>query len=197
MTPITSLLLPIVVAAVAVFVVSMIVHVAMPWHQSDYGNVPNDDAAIAAVQSLNLAPDDYAVPNPRLPGGGKNPDFIAKFERGLPLLGDRHRLLVWIRRLAALDLVSAEVVDGVQGNARWHPLRPGDRGGLHVDVAESVALRLDLPAGRRSGDSRGAPRRLNRRAAPSSASCRGRRPPRRRSRRPPRSAGRRRCRRPS
>ncbi len=81
MTPITSLLIPIVVAALAVFIVSMII-MAMPWHRSDQGNVPNDDAAIAAIQSLNLAPDDYAVPNPRLPGGGKNPDFIAKFERG-------------------------------------------------------------------------------------------------------------------
>ena len=82
MTPFMSLLLPIVLSAVAVFIVSMIVHMAMPWHKSDYGNVPNDDAAIAAIQSLNLAPDDYAVPNPRLPGGGKNPNFIANFERG-------------------------------------------------------------------------------------------------------------------
>lgn len=82
MTPFMSLLLPIVLSAVAVFIVSMIVHMAMPWHKSDYGNVPNDDAAMAAIQSLNLAPDDYAVPNPHLPGGGKNPDFIAKFERG-------------------------------------------------------------------------------------------------------------------
>lgn len=52
MTPFMSLLLPIVVAAVA------------------------------AIQSLNLAPDDYAVPNPQLPGGAKNPNFIADFERG-------------------------------------------------------------------------------------------------------------------
>ncbi len=66
MTPFMSLLLPIVLASVAVFIVSLIIHMAMPWHKSDYGNVPNDDAAIAAIRSLNLAPDDYAVPNPRL-----------------------------------------------------------------------------------------------------------------------------------
>ena len=82
MTPFMSLLLPIVLASVAVFILSTIIHMAMPWHKSDYGNVPNDDAAIAAIQSLNLAPGDYAVPNPRLPGGGKNPNFIAHFERG-------------------------------------------------------------------------------------------------------------------
>jgi hypothetical protein len=82
MTPFLSLLLPIVLAAVAVLILSMINNLAMPWHKSDYGNVPDHDAAIAAIGSLNLAPDDYAVPNPRLPGGGKNPDFIAHFERG-------------------------------------------------------------------------------------------------------------------
>ena len=75
-------MLPIVLASVAVFILSTIIHMAMPWHKSDYGIVPNDDAAIAAIQSLNLAPDDYAVPNPRLPFGGKNPNFIANFERG-------------------------------------------------------------------------------------------------------------------
>jgi hypothetical protein len=89
-----SLLLPIVLAAVAVFILSMIVHMAMPWHKSDYANVPDHDAAIAAIQSLNLAPDDYAVPNPQLPGGGKNPNFIAAFERGPIWLGGRGGLHV-------------------------------------------------------------------------------------------------------
>ena len=64
MTPFMSLLLPIVVSAVAVFVLSSIIHMAMPWHKSDYANVPNHDAAIAAIQALNLPPNDYAVPNP-------------------------------------------------------------------------------------------------------------------------------------
>lgn len=82
MTSFLSLLLPIVVAAIAVFILSMIVHAAMPWHRSDYGNVPDRDAAIPAVQSLKLAPGDYAVPDPELPRGGKNPTFIADLERG-------------------------------------------------------------------------------------------------------------------
>jgi hypothetical protein len=76
------LLLPIVAAAVAVFIVSIVVHMAMPWHKSDYANMPDEAAAIAAIASLNLAPNDYAVPNPRLPSGVRNPDFIAQFERG-------------------------------------------------------------------------------------------------------------------
>ncbi|MFI5234438.1 MAG: hypothetical protein ACHQXA_01900 [Gemmatimonadales bacterium] len=82
MTPFLSLLLPIVVATVAVFILSTIIHMAMPWHKNDHAAVPDHDAAIAAIQSLKLAPDDYAVPNPLLPGGAKNPNFIADFERG-------------------------------------------------------------------------------------------------------------------
>jgi hypothetical protein len=82
MTPFTSLLLPMVVAAVAVFVLSMIVHLAMPWHKSDFARVPDHEAAIAAIQSLSLPAGDYAVPHSQLPGGGKNPDFTADFERG-------------------------------------------------------------------------------------------------------------------
>jgi hypothetical protein len=38
MTPITSLVLPILAATVAVFVLSMIVKMAMPWHRRDFDN---------------------------------------------------------------------------------------------------------------------------------------------------------------
>jgi len=82
MTPFLSLLLPIVLSAVAVFLLSMVVHFAMPWHKNDQAMVPDHAATVAAIAALRLPPDDYAVPHPRLPGGGKNPDFIAQFEAG-------------------------------------------------------------------------------------------------------------------
>jgi hypothetical protein len=82
MTPITSLVLPILVAAVAVFVLSLIVQTAMPWHKSDFGNVPDDDAFITAIRQLNIPPGDYTVPSPRLPGGGRNPEFVEKWAKG-------------------------------------------------------------------------------------------------------------------
>src|SRR5579862_2205100 len=82
MTPITSLFLPIIVSAVAVFILSSVIHMAMPWHKSDYGNVPSDDAVMNALRPMNIPPGDYTVPNPRLPGGGRNPDFMSKFATG-------------------------------------------------------------------------------------------------------------------
>ena len=82
MTPITSLVLPILVAAVAVFVLSLIIQTVMPWHKTDFDNVPNDDAVIDAIRQLNIPPGDYTVPSPRLPGGARNPDFVAKWAAG-------------------------------------------------------------------------------------------------------------------
>jgi len=82
MAPITSLVLPVLAAAVAVFVLSMIVQMAMPWHKRDFGNVPDDDAVISALRTLNIPPGDYTVPSPRLPNGARNPDFVAKWAAG-------------------------------------------------------------------------------------------------------------------
>jgi hypothetical protein len=50
MTPITSLVPPILVAAVAVFVLSLIVQMELPWHKRDFDNVPDDDAVLNAIR---------------------------------------------------------------------------------------------------------------------------------------------------
>lgn len=82
MTPITSLVLPILVAAVAVFVLSSIVQSVMPWHKTDFGNVPDDDTFINVIRQLDIPPGDYTVPSPRLPDGSRNPDFVEKWAAG-------------------------------------------------------------------------------------------------------------------
>ena len=82
MTHVTSLLIPIVVAAVVVFVVSLIVQSVMPWHRRDFGNVPDDDAFLDVIRQQGIRPDDYTVPSPRLPDGRRNPDFVAKWAAG-------------------------------------------------------------------------------------------------------------------
>ncbi len=52
--PFLSLLVPIVVSAVAVFILSTIVFMAMAWHTSDHANGPDRDAAIAAKRWARL-----------------------------------------------------------------------------------------------------------------------------------------------
>jgi hypothetical protein len=82
MTPITSLVLPILVAAVAVFVLSLVVQMAMPWHRRDFDNVPSDDVFLDAMRQLAIPPGDYTVPSPRLPSGARNPEFVDKWAAG-------------------------------------------------------------------------------------------------------------------
>lgn len=81
MTPITSLVLPILAAAVAVFVLSSLLQM-MPWHKRDFGNVPDDDTFLNAIRQMNIPPGDYCVPSPRLASGEKNPQFVEKWAAG-------------------------------------------------------------------------------------------------------------------
>ena len=63
MTPLLSLLLPVIVSAAAVFVLSMIVHMT-PWHRRDYARLPDEDGVMRALQAFRIPPGDYAVPHP-------------------------------------------------------------------------------------------------------------------------------------
>lgn len=82
MIPIASLLLPVLAAAVAVFILSTIVQNVFPWHKTDFGNVPDDDALMNAMRELKVTPGDYMVPSPRLPSGDRNPAFVEKWAEG-------------------------------------------------------------------------------------------------------------------
>jgi hypothetical protein len=64
MVSLASLWLPIVVAALGVFIASSIIHMATPWHQSDFASVPDQARAMAALRSFNLQPGDYVLPRP-------------------------------------------------------------------------------------------------------------------------------------
>ena len=57
MTPFTSLLLPIVVSAVAAFVLTMIIHMT-PWHKRDYIELPDEDGVMEALRRFNIPPYD-------------------------------------------------------------------------------------------------------------------------------------------
>ena len=82
MVPIASLLVPTLVAAVLVFVASSVIHMMLPWHRTDFGRVPQEDALMDAMRPFSLPPGDYMVPCPTGPGSMKDPGFVAKLERG-------------------------------------------------------------------------------------------------------------------
>jgi len=81
MTPFMSLLLPIGVSAVAVFVLTLIIHMT-PWHKSDYIKLPDEDGVMKALRPFNIPPNDYMVPHPGSGEYMKSPEYDAKRDAG-------------------------------------------------------------------------------------------------------------------
>lgn len=86
MTELGALWLPIVLSAVAVFVVSSIIHMATPWHKGDYPRVPNEDKVMDALRPLAIPPGDYMVPRATSMQDAKSPEFLEKIKRGPVLI---------------------------------------------------------------------------------------------------------------
>jgi hypothetical protein len=62
MVALTALLLPILVSAVIVFVASSIIHMVLPFHRSDYRQLPEEEKLLAALRPAGLTPGLYHFP---------------------------------------------------------------------------------------------------------------------------------------
>ena len=82
MVTVMSLWLPILLAAVFVFVVSSIFHTVLTYHQSDFGKVPAEDDVMDALRKANIPPGDYVMPCPGSRQEMKTPEFVEKAKRG-------------------------------------------------------------------------------------------------------------------
>ena len=82
MVPVMSLIVPILVASVIVFVASSIIHMFTPFHKGDLKRVPNEDGVMSALRNFNLAPGDYAMPLPSSMAAMNSPEFKAKMDAG-------------------------------------------------------------------------------------------------------------------
>lgn len=80
MVPILSLWLPILVAAVLVFVASSLVHMVLKYHANDYAAVPNE--AVVAESLRPLAPGQYVMPYARSMKEMGEPEFLERQARG-------------------------------------------------------------------------------------------------------------------
>jgi hypothetical protein len=82
MVSLLSLLIPIALSAVLVFIASSIIHMATPLHKHDLKRFPNEDAVMNALRPLNIAPGDYAMPMAGSMEAMKSPEFQAKYKAG-------------------------------------------------------------------------------------------------------------------
>jgi hypothetical protein len=77
-----SLLLPILLSAVFVFIVSSIIHMALKYHKNDFKKLPGEDQALDALGRLNIPPGDYVMPYGGSMAAMKDPAYIEKYRKG-------------------------------------------------------------------------------------------------------------------
>jgi len=83
MVPVTSLWIPIVLSAVLVFIVSSIIHMALPWwHRGDFKQLPAEDDVMESLRKSNTPPGDYMAPYCSSMKAMKDPAFLEKRNRG-------------------------------------------------------------------------------------------------------------------
>jgi hypothetical protein len=81
MVSLTALWLPILLSAVIVFFASFVMHMLLPYHRSDYRQLPDEENLLTAVRSVGVTRGLY-----RFPFGTfkemKSPAMIEKYKRG-------------------------------------------------------------------------------------------------------------------
>ena len=82
MVPLMSLLIPIVLSAVIVFIASSIIHMFLPYHKGDFGQVPSEDGVREALRGADIPPGDYVVPYAGSAKGMGQPEWIEKATQG-------------------------------------------------------------------------------------------------------------------
>lgn len=82
MITLDMLWLPILLSAVFVFLVSSVIHMALPWHKGDYSKVPNEDKVMDALRPFAIPPGDYMMPRASSMKDMGSPEFTEKMKKG-------------------------------------------------------------------------------------------------------------------
>jgi Flp pilus assembly protein TadB len=82
MVSLAALWLPILLSAVAVFVVSSVIHMVLRYHQNDFTPLPREDDLAAAIRAAGVPPGDYAMPYAGSTAAMKDPAFQEKMRTG-------------------------------------------------------------------------------------------------------------------
>lgn len=82
MVPVASLVLPILIAGVLVFLMSSVIHMVLPYHRSDFRRLPSEDPTMEALRRFNIPPGDYLMPAPGSAAAMRSPEFLDKRSKG-------------------------------------------------------------------------------------------------------------------
>jgi len=81
MTLLSALWLPIVLSAVIIFIASFIMHMLLPYHRSDYKQLPEEDKTLSALRTTGLKRGLYVFPF-GTHKDMKSPAMIEKYNQG-------------------------------------------------------------------------------------------------------------------
>ncbi len=124
MVSLIALWLPILLAAVFVFIISSIIHMVSPWHKNDYPMMENQDAVMDALRPLNIPAGDYMVPRAKDMKDMRSPDFVAKMTKGPKVImtvlpagmpGMTKNLVGWFIYLVVVNIFAAYVASRAVG----------------------------------------------------------------------------------
>lgn len=124
MVPVLSLVVPILVSAVIVFVLSSVIHMALGYHRNDFKPMPSEDAVMEALGKLNIPPGEYMVPRPASAAAMKDPAYVAKRNKGPVFLATFYKpgmvsmgpqLLQWFVYCAVVSVFAAYVAGRALG----------------------------------------------------------------------------------
>ncbi len=82
MVSLTALWLPIVLSAVAVFIASSVIHMVFKYHNSEYRQLPDEDAVLDAMRSAKVSPGFYAFPYAADMKEMGTPEMMNKYKAG-------------------------------------------------------------------------------------------------------------------
>lgn len=82
MVPLISLWLPILLSAVAVFVVSSIIHMALSYHANDYKAFPSEKQVMDDLRKHNIPSGDYMFPKANSMKEMGSSEFLEKMKQG-------------------------------------------------------------------------------------------------------------------
>ena len=82
MEPIIQMWLPILLSAVAVFILSSIIHMVLKYHNTDFQPLPNEEQVMEDLGKHNLPPGEYNFPRAKDMKEMGSPEFIEKMKKG-------------------------------------------------------------------------------------------------------------------
>jgi hypothetical protein len=82
MVSLTALWLPIVLAAVAVFIASSVIHMVFKYHNSEYHPLPEEGAILGAMRSAKVGPGFYSFPYAGTMKEMGSPEMMEKYTEG-------------------------------------------------------------------------------------------------------------------